>query len=107
MTYKDFKRPVPPSRQCPGPSGATRGARHATPRTLAEEGRKESEFVRVYYIASSSFHRRRHHRRRLIAHISQCIFTQLRKPSEIEIEVKGKVGSMRGIFVLLPESSRA
>ena len=58
---------------------------HATPRTLAAEGKKESEFVRVYYIASSSFHRRR---RRLIAHISQCIFTQLRKPSEIEIEGK-------------------
>ena len=57
---------------------------HATPRTLAmAEGRKEGEFVRVYYIASSSFHRRR---RRLIAHISQCIFTQLREPSEIEIE---------------------
>ena len=59
---------------------------HATPRTLAE-GRREggANFVRVYYIASSSFHCRRR-RRRLIAHISQCIFTLLRKPSEIEIE---------------------
>ena len=59
---------------------------HATPRHALwrREGRKESEFVRVYYIASSSFHRRR--RRRLIAHISQCIFTQLRKPSEIEMQ---------------------